>query len=83
MKQKLVIMLLGVCMAFSCTFALAACNDTPTADSGDPVITPGDDDTPTTPGEDTPTTPNPDENASQGLEFTLNPDQTSYSVTGI
>ena len=83
MKQKLVIMLLGVCMAFSCTFALAACNDTPTADSGDPVITPGDDDTPTTPGEDTPTTPNPDENASQGLEFTLNPDQTSYSVIGI
>ena len=53
MKQKLVIMLLTVCMALSCTFAFTACNDTPTADNGgDPVITPGDDDTPTTPDDD-------------------------------
>ena len=46
-------MLLTVCMALSCTFAFTACNDTPTADNGgDPVITPGDDDTPTTPDDD-------------------------------
>lgn len=34
MKQKLIIMLLTACMALSCTFALAGCNDTPTADNG-------------------------------------------------
>ena len=65
MKQKLAVMLLAAGMAFSCTFAFTACNDTPTADNGgDPVITPGDDDsdTPTTPGDDdTPTTPDEDE----------------------
>ena len=53
MKQKLAVMLLAAGMAFSCTFAFTACNDTPTADNGgDPVITPGDDDTPTTPDDD-------------------------------
>ena len=45
MKQKLAVMLLAAGMAFSCTFAFTACNDTPTADSGDdPVVTPGGDD---------------------------------------
>ena len=84
-------MLLTACMALSCTFALAACNETPTADNGDdPVITPGDDDNPpTTPDEDTPTTSNPDETASQGLLFLINSgnalysDNATYSVTGI
>lgn len=87
MKQKLVIMLLTACMALSCTFAFAACSETPTADNGDdPVITPGDDDTPTTPDDDT----DPDDGEqetpplppSEGLEFTLNGDGTA-SVTNI
>ena len=42
MKQKPVIMLLTACMALSCTFALAGCNDIPTAGSGTGSnITPG------------------------------------------
>lgn len=44
MKQKLVIMLFTACMALSCTFALAACSNTPNADNGDdPIITPSGD----------------------------------------
>ncbi len=47
MKRKLLSVLLTAVMTLSCTFALAACNDAPIADSGDPVVTPDDDsDTP-------------------------------------
>lgn len=58
MKQKILVMLLATAMALSCAFSFAACTETPTADS-DPVVTPGDDETPTTPGEepDTPEVP--------------------------
>ena len=81
MKRKLLSVLLTAVMALSCAFPLAACNDAPTADSDDPVVTPGDDnDSPTTPGGDT---PDPDENASQGLEFYLDWAGVSYYVVGI
>ena len=56
MKQKILVMLLATAMALSCAFSFAACTETPTADS-DPVVTPGDDETPTTPGGEDPTTP--------------------------
>ena len=36
MKQKLIIILAAAVMALSCTFPLAACNGTPTADGGTP-----------------------------------------------
>ena len=35
MKQKLIIILAAAVMALSCTFAFAACSETPTADNGD------------------------------------------------
>lgn len=60
MKQKILVMLLAAAMALSCAFSFAACTETPTADS-DPVVTPGDDETPTTPGGENPTTPGGEE----------------------
>lgn len=60
MKQKILVMLLATAMALSCAFSFAACTETPTADS-DPVVTPGDDETPTTPGGENPTTPGGEE----------------------
>ena len=80
MKRKLLSVLLTAVMALSCAFPLAACNDAPPADSDEPVITPGDDNTPTTPGEDN---TDPDENASKGLEFYLDWGSVSYYVVGI
>lgn len=77
MKQKLVIMLFTACMALSCTFALAACNDTPTADNGN-----GDaphehsyvDGVCTECGA-------PEPQPTEGLVFTLSEDEMEYAVT--
>ena len=77
MKQKLAVMLLAAGMAFSCAFPLAACNNAPTADSGN-----GDaphehsyvDGACTECGA-------PEPQPTGGLVFTLSEDEMEYAVT--